>query len=392
MGKSKRQFHAHMERFTHPVRQAVRETLSLLPLGVDEDSCIRKFCYIYPHLWDEIKQEYRYWHGQNCYLVRRGKKFRYAFPAPRRLVLKLFAQNQKVKGIRREKLSSEEREKREQLLRIDSLNKQRKKQRKKREACRYKQEIEPSYAGKLISTFHRIRDLQVQTNIANALSHFISPAIIRFFYRINACHPNFSLKLLSMHYIQALGLPFKLRKKRKGKKKKSVHMILEPERNPACLLNHLAAQSIETLMKFDVFISHSSADEEMLIPLFRRLNQAGMVAYIDWVNDRERLPREACCAETAAVLGARIRQSRLFLFVVSDESLRSTWCAWELGFAAAIGMPIYLYYDEQDASAPLPEYLRAYSVIDLSDWGLNVETGGNLHSSERVSCGRMAES
>lgn len=43
--------------------------------------------------------------------------------------------------------------------------------------------------------------------------------------------------------------------------------------------------------------------------------------------------------------------------------------------AAAVGVPIYLY--------AVPEYLRAYSVIDLSDWGLNVETGGNLRSSER---------
>lgn len=376
MGKSKRQFHAHMVRFTHPVRKAVRETLSLLPLGVDEDSRIHKFCYLYPHLWDEIKQEYRYWHRLNCYLLRRGKKFRYAFPAPRRLVLKLFAQNQKAKGIRREELSSEEREKREQLLRTASLNKQRKKQHKKRENCRYKQEIEPSFAERLISTFHHSRNLQLQTNIANTLSHFVAPAIIRFFYRINACHPNFSLKLQAMHYIQALGLPFRLRKKRKGKKKQSVHMILEPEGNPASLLNHLNEQSIESPMKFDVFISHSSADEEMLIPLFRRLNQAGMVAYIDWVNDRERLPREACCAETAAVLRERIRQSRLFLFVVSDESLQSTWCAWELGFAAAVGMPIYLYYDEPDASVPLPEYLRAYPVIDLSDGSLHIDLGG----------------
>lgn len=45
--------------------------------------------------------------------------------------------------------------------------------------------------------------------------------------------------------------------------------------------------------------------------------------------------------------------------------------------AAAAGVPIYLY--------AVPEYLRAYSVIDLSDWGLNVETGGNLRSSERES-------
>lgn len=215
----------------------------------------------------------------------------------------------------------------------------------------------------------------MQTNIANTLSHFVAPSIIRFFYRINACHPNFSLKQQAMHYIQALGLPFKLRRKRKGKKKQSVHMILEPEGNPACLLNHLTEQSIEAMMRFDVFISHSSTNEEMLIPLFRKLNKAGMVAYIDWVNDRERLPRETCCAETAAVLGERIRQSRLFLFVVSDESLQSTWCAWELGFAAAVGIPIYLYA-VQEASIPLPEFLRAYPIIDLSDEVLNVNRTG----------------
>lgn len=62
-----------------------------------------------------------------------------------------------------------------------------------------------------------------------------------------------------------------------------------------------------------------------------------------------------------------------------------------LSLSAAVGVPIYLYA-VPEASAPLPEYLRAYSVIDLSNWGLNVETGGNLHGSERVFCGRMAES
>ena len=108
-----------------------------------------------------------------------------------------------------------------------------------------------------------------------------------------------------MHYMQALGEPFYLRGTPKGKLNPSVRKTAE---SPEELIEQINHKDLEAIKHYDVFVSHSSANSDSIIPLMKSLNANHLVAYIDWVNDRENLRRELICRDTVEVLKIRMQQ------------------------------------------------------------------------------------
>ena len=84
--------------------------------------------------------------------------------------------------------------------------------------------------------------------------------------------------------------------------------------------------------RYDVFVSHSSADNEFIkkVLLFLRYAKGGINGYVDWRDPQMQHPTDA---ESAKHLKARISEANKVIFVVTNESLKSVWCSWELGFA-----------------------------------------------------------
>lgn len=82
----------------------------------------------------------------------------------------------------------------------------------------------------------------------------------------------------------------------------------------------------------DVFVSHSSADNEFIkkVLLFLKHAKGGVEGYVDWQDSKMQHPTNA---NTAKRLKDRIRRARKMIYVVTNESLKSVWCSWELGFA-----------------------------------------------------------
>lgn len=82
----------------------------------------------------------------------------------------------------------------------------------------------------------------------------------------------------------------------------------------------------------DVFVSHSSADNEFIkkVLLFLKHAKGGVEGYVDWQDSKMQHPTNA---DTAKRLKDRIRRARKMIYVVTNESLKSVWCSWELGFA-----------------------------------------------------------
>lgn len=84
--------------------------------------------------------------------------------------------------------------------------------------------------------------------------------------------------------------------------------------------------------KYDVFVSHSSRDEEFIrkVLLFLRYSKGGIEGYVDWQDpDMEHETN----GQTAADLKDRIKDSKKVIYVVTSESLKSVWCSWEIGYA-----------------------------------------------------------
>ncbi len=82
----------------------------------------------------------------------------------------------------------------------------------------------------------------------------------------------------------------------------------------------------------DVFVSHASADNEFVkkVLLFLKYAKGGVHGYVDWQDPKLQHPTDA---ETAKWLKDRIKRARKLIFIVTNESLKSVWCSWELGFA-----------------------------------------------------------
>ena len=83
---------------------------------------------------------------------------------------------------------------------------------------------------------------------------------------------------------------------------------------------------------FEVFVSHSSADNDFIrkVLLFLKYAKGGVNGYVDLQDSKLQHPTDA---QTAKRLKDRIRNSRKMIYVVTNDSLKSVWCSWELGFA-----------------------------------------------------------
>lgn len=80
----------------------------------------------------------------------------------------------------------------------------------------------------------------------------------------------------------------------------------------------------------DVFLSHSSLDNESLPKAIGFLRKYGVNVYID-KTDKE-LPNKTS-AQTGAKLKERIGECRKFIVFVTVNSKNSRWIPWELGIA-----------------------------------------------------------
>ncbi len=118
----------------------------------------------------------------------------------------------------------------------------------------------------------------------------------------------------------------------------------------------------------DVFLSHSSADKDVLPKAIGFLENHGAKVYIDKA-DKE-LPQKTS-AETGVKLKERISQCPKFIVLVTANSKSSRWIPWELGIAdEKKKLPnVALLPDignQANAEWPEQEYLGLYPRIVLN--------------------------
>lgn len=82
---------------------------------------------------------------------------------------------------------------------------------------------------------------------------------------------------------------------------------------------------------FDVFLSHSIRDAELVLGVKAFLEERGLAVYVDWIIDPD-LERDNVTPETAATLRRRMRQCRCLIYMHTLHSPTSKWMPWELGY------------------------------------------------------------
>lgn len=121
---------------------------------------------------------------------------------------------------------------------------------------------------------------------------------------------------------------------------------------------------------FDVFLSHSIADAEIVLGIKQLLEERGLKVYVDWVEDAQ-LDRRAVTKETAAVLRQRMRQSKSLIYLSSENSSSSKWMPWELGFFDGFkpgGVAIMPVLDSATDTFKGQEYLGLYPIVQKNTY------------------------
>jgi hypothetical protein len=92
------------------------------------------------------------------------------------------------------------------------------------------------------------------------------------------------------------------------------------------------AQAQSPTKTYDIFLSHSFQDAELILGLKLKLEKDfGHSVYVDWVDDPQ-LDRSKVDAATAEALRIRMHRCKGLLYAATDNSAASKWMPWECGY------------------------------------------------------------
>ncbi|MGL6264051.1 TIR domain-containing protein [Aeromonas jandaei] len=94
---------------------------------------------------------------------------------------------------------------------------------------------------------------------------------------------------------------------------------------------HESSSSFSKYKTYDIFLSHSSKDAELILGVKATLEDMGYTVYVDWVDDPQ-LDRNNVNETTAELLRERMDSSRSLFYVTTENSEASKWMPWECGY------------------------------------------------------------
>lgn len=117
--------------------------------------------------------------------------------------------------------------------------------------------------------------------------------------------------------------------------------------------------------EFDVFLSHSINDSDLVLGVMLILEKQGLRVYVDWIIDQQ-LNRDSVNKHTAAILRKRMKQSKSMMYIATDNSPKSKWMPWELGFFDGYKpgqVAILPLLDDENEKFQGQEYLGLYPLV-----------------------------
>jgi len=128
---------------------------------------------------------------------------------------------------------------------------------------------------------------------------------------------------------------------------------------------------------FDIFLSHSFQDAQLILLAKRALEGLGYSVFVDWV-EYPKFDRRHVTKEVAVFLRNVMQHSRSLFYVATDNATHSNWMPWECGYFDGIKqrvaiMPVLQTNSGSDSFAGR-EYLGLYDYV----------SGGTLRGKEAL--------
>jgi hypothetical protein len=132
----------------------------------------------------------------------------------------------------------------------------------------------------------------------------------------------------------------------------------------ASVMLNKAVKAQSTTRSYDIFLSHSFNDAELILGLKIKLERYGNSVYVDWLDDPQ-LDRNSVTPATANQLRDRMNCCRSLFYATTKSSSQSKWMPWECGYIdGKVGLSAILPLTEsKNYNYTGQEYLGIYPYI-----------------------------
>jgi TIR domain len=378
MGIAIRKYNAFKMRLYQGLKRKFVSVLTLMKPGFSDEAFVEEFRSIYSEDWRQLASFHDYYSRMDE--TRPGKKF--DFPPPKRYLLECtfpLRRNTRQKHEKGECLSSEDQAMLREQLTAEAHKKQKKREVKTQRRQETVQSVAPQYLNELRNLYHT-SDLHKRIDIVKEMAKYRHPETVAFLYRILGGEKDYFIRQEAFFALQRFGNVVFLPRKKDGKKDKQDRLMNryggyteDLGKGPSEVLHELECDSVQQHRQYDVFLSHSTKDHEMVLSLVSKLNALDQVVYVDWISDKEDLDRQKANDDTSQVLIERISASRCVLLMRTLNSDQSPWTAWELDIAVANKKRVCIY--DLEEKSPAPDFVTMHPNLTQRDDGLFVRVG-----------------
>ena len=335
-GMMKRKFDSETGKYMAVFTPQLKKLAAALPFEYDKKTVLDYYKRFFPNQWLNLLGRYEYYLGKDKYLVSVGKKKRYNHNNPDDFFYSL----RKVGHICSSGYKFEHKKSCCEDRRERALKDLEGKIKKPKVISSNVQLTDPYHLNIFTSAYHKHGATHNEKiEIVNELKKFKAQGVIKFFQKLNDSERNNQIRNIAFDYLQSINACVRKRKSFKGVIKAYHSSNDRFVVTPADLANKLKSGSIQSRKVFDLFISHSYKDNELVRELLPALNEDGLNVYCDWTSDNDFLRRDLVGEYTETVIKIRIEQSSKILFLQTENSVNdigeflSPWVKIELDHA-----------------------------------------------------------
>lgn len=132
----------------------------------------------------------------------------------------------------------------------------------------------------------------------------------------------------------------------------------------------LARAARQPRSRYDIFLSQTIRDAEIVLGVYDLLTSAGYSVFCDWIEGPE-TDRSQVTPANAAFIRATMSVSDTLLFLDTEGAVQSLWMCWELGWFDGRRGPVAVLPVLQEGERYYRgrEFLGLYPYVELDEEG-----------------------